>query len=392
MKRKILSLVLAMTLALAYAVPVAAAEADVQATEDVAAVEVTEPAPAVSDEAVPNTADPGEKVSDDPAVQEAYDTYIALEKALADGDLAALKEAYNYLSKGEFETEAQQEEFDKIIDEKIGYEESLVALFSAAYVIDAADKYDAYKANKNIGTAYDFVDAVDTVTEDCELSMESFVPGISADYEDAKANYLPAENVLTVYKAYEELVLYSVELHYYDEDFFAAYEGFEAVLDEFNALTEDELADLAELMGVEDGEAAWNQIFSVWVNASTVMELGEAYTAYTEKPGKDTAAALVEVYERVFLSKDFFIEEDFELFREFFFDIDDVYAEAKALVTEDKAPSEETVTNETTAESDKSDKDNSPATGDDFNAAPYAAIMVIAAAVAGLAVKRRKVQ
>ena len=392
MKRKILSLVLAMTLALAYAVPVAAAEVDVQPTEGVAAVEVTEPAPAVSDEAVPNTADPGEKVSDDPAVQEAYDTYIALEKALADGDLAALKEAYNYLSKGEFETEAQQEEFDKIIDEKIGYEESLVALFSAAYVIDAADKYDAYKANKNIGTAYDFVDAVDTVTEDCELSMESFVPGISADYEDAKANYLPAENVHTVYKDYEELVLYSVELHYYDEDFFAACEGFEAVLDEFNALTEDELADLAELMGVEDGEAAWNQIFSVWVNASTVMELGEAYTAYTEKPGKDTAAALVEVYERVFLSKDFFIEEDFELFREFFFDIDDVYAEAKALVTEDKAPSEETVTNETTAESDKSDKDNSPATGDDFNAAPYAAIMVIAAAVAGLAVKRRKVQ
>ena len=44
MKRKILSLVLVMTLALAYAVPVAAAEADVQATEDVAAVEVTEPA------------------------------------------------------------------------------------------------------------------------------------------------------------------------------------------------------------------------------------------------------------------------------------------------------------------------------------------------------------
>lgn len=392
MKRKILSLVLAMTLALAYAVPVAAAEADVQATEDVAAVEVTEPAPAVADEVVPNTAEPEDKVSDDPAVQEAYDQYRALEKALADGNLTALKIAYNQLNGSEFETDAQQKEFDKIVEEKIGYNEYMSVAFSAAYVIDAADKYDAYKANQNAGTAYDFIDAVDTVTEDCELSMESFVPGISADYEDAKANYLPAENVLTVYKAYEELVLYSVELHYYDEDFFAACEGFEAVLDEFNALTEDELADLAELMGVEDGEAAWNQIFSVWVNASTVMELGEAYTAYTEKPGKDTAAALVEVYERVFLSKDFFTEEDFELFREFFFDIDDVYAEAKALVTEDKAPSEETVTNETTAESDKSDKDNSPATGDDFNAAPYAAIMVIAAAVAGLAVKRRKVQ
>jgi len=362
MKRKIISLVLAMTLVLAYAVPVAATE-------------------------------PLDKVSDDPAVQEAYDEYRALEKALDDGDLAALKTAYGELNGAEFETEAQQEEFDKIVEEKIGYSEYMTAVFSAVYVIDAADKYEKYKANKNASTAYGFTDAVDTVTEDCELSMEPFVPGITADYEDAKTNYLPEENVLAVYKAYEELVQYSVDLHYYDEDFIAACAGFEAVLDEFNALTEAELEDLAELMGVEDGESAWNQIFSVWANANTVKELGKAYTDYTEKPDKESAAVLVEVYERVFLSEGFFTEEDFEQFREFFFDIDDVYAEAKALLAKaDNGHSNEGAADETAAESDKSDKDDSPATGDDFNVAPYASLMLIAAGVAAIAVKRRKVQ
>ncbi len=386
MKRKILSLVLAMILVLAYAVPVAATESESQVAEDAVAVEVTEPAPAATDEVTPNTADPEDKVSDDPAVQEAYDQYRALEKALADGDLAALRDAYNELNGSEFETDAQQEEYDKIVEEKIGYNEYLVVAFSAAYVIDAADKYEAYKADKNAGTAYDFIAAVDAVTEDCELSMEPFVPGISADYEDAKT-YLPEENVMNVFEAYVDLMT-EMEWESYNQDFVEACEAFEAVLDDFNALTEEELDQLAVLMGLEDGEAAWNQIFADWVLANIIMEVGEAYDAYYENPNKDTAAALVDVYERVFLSEDFFTEEEFEVLYAFFLDIDGVYDEAKALLTEDKAPADEPATEE----SDKSDKDTSPETGDDFNAAPYAALMVIAAAVAVLAVKRRKVQ
>jgi LPXTG-motif cell wall-anchored protein len=385
MKKKVLSLLLAMTLVLGYAVPVAATEATVP--ESVTAE--------VAEEVTPNTA--GEAVSDDPAVQDAYDTYKALEAAIVNGDYAALKEEAKYLENLSFDTDAQQEEYDALVEEQIGFDKYLETVFSAAYIIDAGDKYEAYQANKNANTAYDFVAAVDVVTEDFELSMESFIPGISADYEEAKATYLSDEEVLAVYEAYAELVLYSVDLHYYDEDFFAACDGFEAVLDTFNELTEAQLNDLAVLMGAADAEDAWNQVFSVWANACTIMELGEVYTAFTENPNKETAKPFVEKYEAVFNATDFYTKDDFEQFREFFFDIDDKYAEAKTLLAPTAgAPSEDTATEDATTgdatESDKSDKDTSPETGDDFNAAPYAALMLAAAAVAALAFRRRKTQ
>ena len=139
-------------------------------------------------------------------------------------------------------------------------------------------------------------------------------------------------------------------------------------------------------MKVEDGETAWNQIFADWILANIILEVGEAYDAYYENPNKETAAALVDVYERVFLDEEFFTEEEFEVLYAFFYDIDDLYDAAKDLLAGDKPDGA------TTEGSDKSDKDTSPETGDDFNAAPYAALMAIAAAVAGLAVKRRRVQ
>ena len=190
MKKKVLSLLVAMTLIFAYAAPVAATE-----TTEPAAVPVE-----VAAEVTPNAAD--EVVSDDPAIQAAYDAYKAVESALANCDLAALRPAYEKMVSVSFDTDAQQEAFEALVEDKIGYDEYLVTLFSAAYVIDAADKYEAYLADKNASTAYEFVAAVDIVTEDMELDMEAFIPGISADYEDAKANYLPAENVMNVFNAY----------------------------------------------------------------------------------------------------------------------------------------------------------------------------------------------
>ena len=67
-----------------------------------------------------------------------------------------------------------------------------------------------------------------------------------------------------------------------------------------------------DLKKVENGEAAWNQIFADWVLANIILEVGEAYTAYSENPNEETAAALVAVYERVFQSEDFFTEEEFD--------------------------------------------------------------------------------
>ena len=353
MKKKILSFVLALTLVMAYAVPVAAAD-----------------------------------------VQEAYDTYLVLEKALADGDLAALEDAAKYLETLEFETDAQQDEFDALINEKVGVDNYLTTAFSAAYVIDANNKYEAYKADKNAATAYDFVAAVDTVTDEYELSMEAFVPGISADYEDAKANYLPDEDVVKVYEAYAD-VAYAMELGYYDSDFIEACKAFEDTLNIFNELTDAQLADLAVLMGASDGAEAWNLIFSDWINANLILQIGEAYDAWMENQNKETATAFVEAYESVLNDTQILTEADKELILvSFGFDYE--YGAAKAYLeglSDEQGTSEEGTTEEAVTEgSDKSDKDTSPATGDDFNAAPYAALIVIAAAVAGLAAKRRKVQ
>ena len=399
MKKKILSLVLAMTLVLAYAVPVAAAETDAQTTEAPAAEAVvagetfTPAAVEDAEAAVPNTADAEDKVSEDAAVQAAYDAYKAMEKALADGDFAALKDAAKYLETLEFETDAQQDEYDALIEEKVGVDNYLNTAFSAAYVIDANDKYEAYKADKNAATAYDFVAAVDTVTVDCELNMETFVPGISADYEDAKANYLPDEDVVKVYEAYAD-VAYVMELGYYDSDFSAACEAFEATLDIFNELTDAQLADLAVLLGVSDGEEAWSLIFGDWINANLILQIGEAQAAWTADQNKETATAFVEVYESVLNDTQVLTDADKELILvNFGFDYE--YEAAKAYLEEladEQGTSEEGTAESTTEGSDKSDKDTSPETGDDFNAAPFAALMVIAAAVALLAVRRENVQ
>ena len=120
----------------------------------------------------------------------------------------------------------------------------------------------------------------------------------------------------------------------YDEDFVKACEEFEAVLDVFNNLSEDDKKDLAALMSLESAEDAFDQILCDWINANMILELGEVYDAYVSDPNVDQAKALVEKYEEVFGATEMFLPEDFELFRNAVFCIDDYYAEAKMLLEE----------------------------------------------------------
>lgn len=369
MKKKILSLVLAMALILSYTVPVAATE-----------VTETETTPIVVTEDLQPKATEG-TVSDDPELQKAYDCFIAVETAFNNRDYAALETAYKAITDGDpfgDWTDEQQDEFNKIIEDNIGYDRYLVIYFSTAYVIATEETHQTFLADKNYGTAYEFVAAYDLLKADFEVDLAEFVPSAAADYEDAKTNHLPAENIVKVYDAYVNLTD-ALEMAYYDSDFIEACEDFEAILDDFNALNEAELAELAKLMGVEDGERAWSMIFSDWANACTILEIGVVYEAYKDNENKETAKAYVEEYERVFLSKGFFTDEDFELFREFFPDIDYLYEGAQALLTPKDIP-----------DNNKTDDEKSPATGDDFNAAPYVIVMFIAAAGACLTVRRKR--
>jgi len=388
MKKKIVSLLLAMALVLAYAIPVAATETEQPSTEP-APAELTEPLEksVYENEIIPKTS--GEAVSSDPEIQKAYDEFIALETAFNNRDYAALESAYSTMENNndsEDWTEAQDEEFTEIITNTVGLNHYLEVVFDSAGIIVTEELHQDFLSKKDAASAYEFVDQYDTLKTDYELDFFEFVPAAEVDYNDALTNYLPSDDAKVVYDAYYDLA-YVLELGYYDEDFIDVCEEFEDVLDVFNALSEEELSQLAPLMGLSDGAEVWNQIFSDWANACTILELGAVYDAYYEDKNEETAAALVSEYERVFLTEGFFTEADRELFTVFFNDIEDVYTEAKAML-EDNGNGN---TNTNTQPTDKPDTvSSSPETGDDFNAVPYAVAMVMAAAGAILAVKRRK--
>jgi len=121
-----------------------------------------------------------------------------------------------------------------------------------------------------------------------------------------------------------------------------------------------------------------NRDYAALESAYSTMENNNDSEDWTEAQDED---------ERVFLTEGFFTEADRELFTVFFNDIEDVYTEAKAML-EDNGNGN---TNTNTQPTDKPDTvSSSPETGDDFNAVPYAVAMVMAAAGAILAVKRRK--
>lgn len=372
MSKRIISLILAMALILAYTIPVAATETS-QASPEAAPAEVSLDS---ANDLQPKAE--GMKVSDDPEIQKAYEEYLALETAYNNKDYSALESAWNTInSNTDYEdwTDAQDEEFTKIIEDNIGIDEYYIVMYSAAGVVYTEELHQTFLANKNASTAFDFVKNYDMLINDFEVDFFEFIPSAEADYNDAKTNYLPSENVVTVYEAYSDLVV-DLETASYDSDFIDACENFEAVLDIFNELNEEELDQLASFMGLDSGEEAWNQIFSDWANACTIMELGKVYDAY-DTSDINTVKAFLDKYESVFFSEGFFTEDDFELFREFFGGIDEMYSEAKALLEEKDNPS------------NKPSDESSPTTGDDFNAIPYVTLMLIAATGAILAVKRR---
>lgn len=371
MKKTILSIVLAITLVLAYAVPAAATEAEVAVPETTAAAE----------EITPNTA--GTAVSEDPEIQAAYDAYKAMEAAYAAYDYAAMKVAVTELDDLTFDFDDQQtEEWEQLVKNTIGYQAFLEAALSANAIVNTVNAYEAFMADKNAATAKAYIELYEEVTVEWDLEVDKYVPGTAAAYEDAKANYLPDENVVKLYDAYKaiEEVL---ALSWYDEDFFEAYDGFEAVLDIFNELTEEELGELAVLMGVENGEAAWNKIFIDWINANLVKELGAVYDEYNSDPNTDTARAFVDKYESILNDTGFLTDDDKAVILAFF--DESVYEGAKELLAADV---DEGVTEGT----NKSDKDESPKTGDESNMLAPFAVMLAAAGVAAAAMKRKRVQ
>ena len=376
MKKKVLTLLIVMTLVFAYAVPVAATESEAA------------PAPvAMAEEVTPNAAP---AASEDAQVQATYDAFEEMAAAYDSGDYAAMKAAREtfWASQEEF-TESQTAEWENIIENTIGQDRYDTVTIDAGWLVDYFEPaYNAFSAEKNVHNAYDYVNAYEYMDW---VDIDKFFADASALYAEAKPMSPTSKNVIKVYETYEDMMFWFTnegpDCTFFEEEF----EAFEGLLEVYNEFTEDEFTQLAGLLEVADGEEAYYKILGDWILINVTVELNNLGDAFNNSYSADDAEAFVEYYDSI-IDSEMFTEEELELVI-YKWGFDDVYEEALwAIEQAADADKQDTTESVTTEGSDKSDKDTSPATGDDFNAAPYAALMVIATAVAVLAVKRRKIQ
>lgn len=137
-------------------------------------------------------------------------------------------------------------------------------------------------------------------------------------------------NAEIVYEGYQEVWSAVASKDY--ETLCTAVSDFEAeAVDVFNELTEEELTELAALMGLEGteeetaAEAAYGEMLSVWVDANMLAAMGEVYTAYLNNPNTETAYAFTDHYENIANSGD-----DYYLYliMDFYPDLPDDYTDA----------------------------------------------------------------
>ena len=156
----------------------------------------------------------------------------------------------------------------------------------------------------------------------------------------------------------------------------AKMEEVDAKYEDAEEATEEEIAELIELMGCETEDELFEMILTDTLVASFVLELEEPYNAFKEERTLENAEALIEaVYD----------PENLEYFAMFYDDIEDLYAEAEELVAEAKEDEKPSDDKEEPKPSDKEenkpsdDKDDnkddntnkgdSPVTGDSANIA-----------------------
>ncbi|MBR3785940.1 MAG: hypothetical protein IKJ77_06010 [Firmicutes bacterium] len=316
-----------------------------------------------------------EKISDDPNVQAAWEKYVDLKTALDGSDIEAVKTAYAAVEEANGALEWDDTE---LISEKDP--EFMANLMEAAILVEVDKLYDAFVADKNTKTAKDFVDYYGMEDlADYRAGIAVFIPDVEAVYAEAQT-MTPSENVIKVYDAYVGLAN-ALEYWSVDESTREAVAAFDEVADIFNELSSEELADLALLMGEEDGPAAWNAVFSAVMDLNILISMDDVYQAYMNEPNAETAKAFAEYYEGVFPANPDDAMIDGELVRNFFMGIDDTYAEAKSLLAGggqgDAVPEPETET----------EGEKAPETGDANTLLPLAALAAAGAAMIAL---RRK--
>lgn len=346
-----------------------------------------------------------DKVSDDQDVQAAYEAYVAMTDAMySSGDYAAMVKASDDLTQNTTildENDAKSEEWQNIITDKVGIDKFLNDVFNLAFTMLVFEKeiegeaglIEAYKTAPDLNKAYELVDMYKILEEDNVL-MDQLAASIDAADPSRQvcSTYALAEeqvenispDVISVYEAY--VLVNDAVSGPWPGEFDEAISEFEKVIDTFNdGLDDNEKADLAALIGASDWEEAYNMILGDWININVGSEMAKLYDAYDQNPTKANAKAFVDYYDSIYNDPNYEDEDLRDFINECFSDLESKYQEAKELLSGGSSEGE----NGTAVSEPEDNNGKSPDTGDDMNVLPFAVIMVLAAAGAAVAVRRR---
>ncbi|MBR5516834.1 MAG: hypothetical protein IKU53_02580 [Firmicutes bacterium] len=202
------------------------------------------------------------------------------------------------------------------------------------------------------------------------VELETFIEEVEVRIEELNEIESASENARYVFNNLNGL--YGTLKYAGDAVIQQAIEDFSQVLDKLENLTDTELADLAKLLGVADGEEAKALVYSEWGSICAYLELGGAMAAFSADTTVDNAKVLVESYEKALAS-----EQITALVFENYSSIEEVKkAATDVLATVEKEESKEEIQLDEPKEEQKPSHDV-PKTGD--NSLIYPLLMILSA-------------
>ena len=220
-------------------------------------------------------------------------------------------------------------------------------------------------------------EAARTLFETIEgVDLDSFVEEVEARIDELNEVESVSENAQYVYNNLNGL--YGTLKYAGDAVIQQAIEAFPQVLADMENLTDEELVELASLLGVADGEEAKALVYSEWESICAYLELGRAAAAFSADNTVENAQALVSCYEKATASEQIsaLVAENYASVVEVKAAADDVLAEAaKNEESKEEEPKEEAQTQEEPKEEKPSH--DVPKTGD--NSLIYPLLMILSA-------------
>lgn len=270
-----------------------------------------------------------------------YNAYNELAAALNSGDIDVLKAASdNYTATmdgieeftdeeiAELETLFGKDIFEVLVD-------LLVVAFDVDIVLSVDEVYNAYLADPNVKTAYDFVAIYsdsEYVDEEAKALLKTFFADIDEVYAKAEED-LPTAKVSNLYAAYTDMM---DALDWYDlSEVETATAAFLEAYNESLDMTDDEQQQLALMMGLSSEEAIGVMV-SDYITACTLVQVGKTYDAFWENPCADTAQDFVDLYNGIYNDSNYKNENLESLISDYFFDFEETYEEALAILADDE--------------------------------------------------------